>query len=70
MGSAVLDGADAVMLSGETAAGKYPFEALKAMTSIVREADDIVDDAEVYYLFKHTHPPFLLNILFLGELYF
>ncbi len=37
--NAVLDGTDAVMLSGETAAGRYPVETVQAMVSIVEAAD-------------------------------
>jgi len=39
--SAVLDGADAVMLSDETAVGKYPVEAAKMLEKIAKSAEKL-----------------------------
>ena len=41
--NAVYDGTGSVMLSGETAGGKYPVEALQAMVGIVTETEGAID---------------------------
>lgn len=41
--NAVYDGTDAVMLSGETAQGKYPVEALQMMVHIVENTEEHLD---------------------------
>ncbi len=63
--TAVLDGADAVMLSAETASGKFPIAAVKAMSSII---DHIEVNADIYhnlYKIPEDTESFLSNNLLL-----
>lgn len=63
--TAVLDGADAVMLSAETASGKYPMHAVKAMTSIITYLEANADIYHNLYKIDEDDETFLSNNLIL-----
>lgn len=52
--NAVVDGTDAVMLSGETAAGKYPVEAVKTMAKIIRSVEE--SSSSIFYSLNYRKP--------------
>ncbi len=51
--NAVFDGSSAVMLSGESASGKYPVESVEAMARIVLQAEEDAIDADIYKSMWH-----------------
>lgn len=46
--NAIFDGTDAIMLSGETAAGKYPVESVLTMSRIAERAESALDYREIF----------------------
>ena len=48
VGNAILDGTDAIMLSGETASGDYPVEAVATMNRIAQRMESSLEYKELY----------------------
>ena len=48
VGNAILDGADVIMLSGETAGGKYPIEAATMMKQIALRIEESLEYKEIF----------------------
>ncbi len=54
--NAIFQSTDAIMLSGETASGHYPVEAVKTMSTIALEAEETIDTSLDLNLEKVTKP--------------
>jgi len=50
--NAIYDGTSAIMLSGETAAGKYPIEAVKTMAKIAESTESDIDYKQIFHDIK------------------
>lgn len=61
VGNAVFDGADTLMLSGETSVGKYPVEAIKSMQRVINSSEGSE------YVHIHDHPPLNISSNFIPE---
>jgi len=59
--NAVMDGADAVMLSGETSVGKYPVKVIEYMKKIIAEVENLGD------IYHREHPPVLKTQTFISD---
>ena len=55
--NAILDGTDAIMLSGETAVGKYPVESIEIMARIAEKAETAIGVKRRIAASKGIMPP-------------
>ncbi len=61
--NAVIDGTSALMLSGETAAGKYPLESLSMMVGIADQAEASIDYWKRFREMKYEMVPSVTNAI-------
>ena len=61
--NAILDGTDAIMLSGETAAGNYPVQAVETMNRIAYAAESTIDYDDNLHNKKHDKQKTITNAI-------
>jgi pyruvate kinase len=54
--NAIIDGTDAVMLSGETASGEFPVEAVRMMNEVARETEGYLDKNRPNWNWPRVNP--------------
>ncbi|MCL2548959.1 MAG: pyruvate kinase [Symbiobacteriaceae bacterium] len=54
--NAIYDGSDAIMLSGETASGKYPIESVQTMARIAERTEEALSQIEHSFTKTHAEP--------------
>lgn len=64
--NAIFDGTDAIMLSGETASGKYPVETVMIMSKIAQSAEDALDYTQNLKKKRKQHIPNVPNAISLA----
>ncbi|AWB43044.1 pyruvate kinase [Paenibacillus sp. CAA11] len=61
--NAVMQGADVVMLSGESAAGKYPVQAVRTMAAVARKAESVMDYRERFDKKRARHASDITEVI-------
>ncbi len=61
--NAIYDGTSAIMLSGETAIGKYPLETFETMAKIARKAEASIDYGDRFQKMQHAFSPNVTNAI-------